>query len=269
MAGRMDRSVAAGHGRHQRYRNSVGQEVGRTPSMGAKNTTVRMHRPAKPAAPAVVLYDQYDNVGANSTSSQNFEASFDLYDTCSRTTSSSPRAIPGTSTRSTPRASTTTAPARQRASTSSSTTTQAACRAETSRRGPTRVTDTAGSFVVPIPSPVVLGPGTYWVSVQANMDFSIGGQWGFTTAPSSPARTLPGRTRAAASASARPGGARHGLRHRSGCSGSGLPPERDDRRPTAATTASATTSATSAAHYTISTETGQSIVPGRGHREPL
>ena len=39
-----------------------------------------MHRPAKPAAPAVVLYDQYDNPGANSTSSQNFEASFDMYD---------------------------------------------------------------------------------------------------------------------------------------------------------------------------------------------
>src|SRR6187431_3644318 len=56
------------------------KNTGRTPSMGAKNTTVRIHRPAKPAAPAVVLYDQYDNIGANSTSSQNFEASFDAYD---------------------------------------------------------------------------------------------------------------------------------------------------------------------------------------------
>ena len=42
------------------------------------------------------------------------------------------------------------------------------------------MTDTAGSFVVPIPSPVALSQGTYWVSVQANMDFSVGGQWGCT-----------------------------------------------------------------------------------------
>ena len=57
-------------------------KTSRAPSMGAKNVSVRVSRSrlAKPAAPAVVLYDQYDNAGTNATSSQNFEASFDIYD---------------------------------------------------------------------------------------------------------------------------------------------------------------------------------------------
>jgi subtilisin-like proprotein convertase family protein len=35
-------------------------------------------------------------------------------------------------------------------------------------------------FNITLPSSVVLAPGTYWVSIQANMDFSIGGQWFWT-----------------------------------------------------------------------------------------
>jgi hypothetical protein len=38
--------------------------------------------------------------------------------------------------------------------------------------------DTLGSFVIPI-EPVRLKPGRYWLSVQANMDFAVGGQWGW------------------------------------------------------------------------------------------
>ena len=34
-----------------------------------------------------------------------------------------------------------------------------------------------GSFVILLPTPLTLAPGTYWVSVQANMDFPVGGQW--------------------------------------------------------------------------------------------
>ena len=55
-------------------------KAARTPSVGASNVTLRVHRPARPASPSVVLYDQYDNAGANATSSQNFESSFDQYD---------------------------------------------------------------------------------------------------------------------------------------------------------------------------------------------
>ncbi len=37
-----------------------------------------------------------------------------------------------------------------------------------------------GSFTIDLTVPAVLPAGTYWVSVQARMDFSVGGQWGWT-----------------------------------------------------------------------------------------
>jgi len=37
-----------------------------------------------------------------------------------------------------------------------------------------------GSFVIPISPVVNLGQGTYWVSIQANLDFGVGGQYGWT-----------------------------------------------------------------------------------------
>lgn len=40
--------------------------------------------------------------------------------------------------------------------------------------------DTAGSFSLPLAPVCALAPGTYWVSVVANMDFTPGGQWGWT-----------------------------------------------------------------------------------------
>ncbi len=41
-------------------------------------------------------------------------------------------------------------------------------------------TNTLGNFVIPLVRPAVLTPGTYWVSVQARMDFTPGGEWGWT-----------------------------------------------------------------------------------------
>jgi Secretion system C-terminal sorting domain len=37
-----------------------------------------------------------------------------------------------------------------------------------------------GSFIIPISPVVNLSPGTYWISVQANLDFGVGGQYGWT-----------------------------------------------------------------------------------------
>jgi hypothetical protein len=41
----------------------------------------------------------------------------------------------------------------------------------------------SGSFVIKLPDtcPVKLKAGHYWVSVQVNMDFGVGGQWGWET----------------------------------------------------------------------------------------
>src|SRR5690606_17644991 len=36
-----------------------------------------------------------------------------------------------------------------------------------------------GSPSIPLAAPVVLTEGTYWVSVQASLNFSVGGQWGW------------------------------------------------------------------------------------------
>ena len=224
------------------------KKVGRTPSMGAKNTTVRVHRPAKPAAPAVVLYDQYDNIGANSTSSQNFEASFDAYDD----ELADDFVVPSGDTWNINQVDAA-GVYYNGAGPAVSVNLRFYDNAgglpggNVATRTDLAMTDTGGSFVVPIPSPVVLGPGTYWVSVQANMDFSLRRTVGLhrphrpvelgscLAEPGRRLRRLPELGRA-----------RHDVRHRSGRSGSGLPPERDDRRPTAASAASATTSATSA-----------------------
>lgn len=39
--------------------------------------------------------------------------------------------------------------------------------------------DDFGSFTIKLPSKVKLKTGTYWVSVQANLDFGAGGEWGW------------------------------------------------------------------------------------------
>ena len=40
--------------------------------------------------------------------------------------------------------------------------------------------NSAGVFQVTLAAPAVLGPGTYWVSVQARQDFTPAGEWGWT-----------------------------------------------------------------------------------------
>lgn len=37
-----------------------------------------------------------------------------------------------------------------------------------------------GTVSVTLTTPAQLGPGTYWLSVQSNTDFGVGGQWGWT-----------------------------------------------------------------------------------------
>lgn len=42
------------------------------------------------------------------------------------------------------------------------------------------VIDFLGDFIIPLPSDCVLTGGTYWMSVQANMNLTLYGQWGWT-----------------------------------------------------------------------------------------
>jgi len=50
--------------------------------------------------------------------------------------------------------------------------------------------DNFGSFAITLPNAIRLKPGNWWVSVQANLDFFAGGEWGWenqTTAVGNPA----------------------------------------------------------------------------------
>jgi len=41
--------------------------------------------------------------------------------------------------------------------------------------------DWEGHFLITLPEPLKLREGAYWLSVQINMDFALGGQWGWWT----------------------------------------------------------------------------------------
>jgi len=54
----------------------------------------------------------------------------------------------------------------------------------------TGIDNGTGSFTMTLPTPVKLKPGTYWMAVQVNMDFGLGGEWGWenqTTVAGTPA----------------------------------------------------------------------------------
>jgi HYR domain/Carboxypeptidase regulatory-like domain len=133
-----------------------------------------------PKASLALLYDQTDNPSAAATSSQNFEASFDPFDDAVADDFIVPAgeiwtinqvnvsgvyfngAGPANSVNVTfyPDAATLPGSAEYTASNLA-------------------VVDTAGNFVINLTTPAMIPAGTHWVSVQANMDFGVGGQWGW------------------------------------------------------------------------------------------
>lgn len=134
-----------------------------------------------PDSPQAVLYDQTDNPSGAGTSSQNFEAAFDAYDDQAADDFVVPAggwtigevdvggsyfngAGPATSANVFFYADSATLPG-------------AAVAGGTYMNVPIASGAGTGSFVLILPTPLTLAPGTYWVSVQANMDFSAGGQW--------------------------------------------------------------------------------------------
>ena len=136
--------------------------------------------PAAGASPRVVLHDQYDNAGTSSTSSQNFEPAADAFDDELADDFVVPGGVgwsiegvevqgeyfngPG------PAASVN---VRVYADSGSLPGGLLASRENESFTN-------GSSFVIALSSPISLGAGTYWVSVQANQDFATAGQWGWT-----------------------------------------------------------------------------------------
>ena len=146
------------------------------------------------------------------------------------TTSSSRAARRGTSTRSTPPASTPAAGPMTSANVTFYSDAGGLPGSQVATRPNLSVVDSAGSIMIAIPSAVTLGSGHYWVSVQANMDFNVGGQWYFEDRTVQSNAERPGRTQAAASVSAHVGRPQQHVRDRPRCARSDLPPERHHRR---------------------------------------
>ncbi len=129
----------------------------------------------------VVLYDQTNNPGANSITSQDFEAASDAFDNQAADDFIVPASVywsieqvevAGAYFNGTGPAPTVNVFFYDNATTLPGTQVYSALGVV-----PTNVN---GSFTIALTLPAVLPSGTYWVSVQAVMSFSAGGQWGWT-----------------------------------------------------------------------------------------
>src|SRR5262249_26702140 len=136
---------------------------------------------AQPRLPSVVLYDQYDNPGSFSTSSQDFEADFDPFDDftaddfvvpAGQTWNVSEVDVQGTYDGFTGPAISFHVFFYQDSGGLPGTQVYAAMD-QPYTGGPT-------DFVINLSTAAVLAPGTYWMSVQCRMDFAVGGQWYWT-----------------------------------------------------------------------------------------
>lgn len=154
--------------------------TGQAGASGKPSTAGHGRAAVVPASPAV-LYSQIDNDSGIGISSQNFEAANDAFDTAGADDVTVPAGeawmvqtvtVPGVYYNGT-------GPAVSETVTfyADSGGTPGAVVKSLTAIG----TDTSGSFVIRMPEKVKLRPGTYWVSVVANMDFAAGGQWGWET----------------------------------------------------------------------------------------
>ncbi len=130
---------------------------------------------------AAVLYDQNDNDSGIGITSQNFEASFDIYDNQGADDFTVPAGFKWKLTEvdvtgvyyngAGPAASQHVTIYKNKGGKPS--------KVVADFPAVTGTDNGLGSFVMTLPSAVALKPGTYWVSVQVNMDFALGGQWGW------------------------------------------------------------------------------------------
>ncbi len=132
--------------------------------------------------PEVLLYNQNDNPGTSSTGSQNFEVSFDSFDDQTADDFVVPAggwAIDNVTVTGVYFNGTGPAPTVHVYFYANSGTLPGAAVAGCDYPAVVPV-DTTGSFSITLAPACTLAPGTYWVSVQANLDFGVGGQWGWT-----------------------------------------------------------------------------------------
>ncbi len=138
--------------------------------------------PEIPNSPDVILYEQMSGAGTNSLTSQNFEASFDIYDSfCADdfVVTGGPWEIQSVENLGVYYNGTGPATSVNVWFYSNSGTLPGSQVAAYLNVVPTSGLAT-GSFTIPISPALQLPNGAYWVCIQANMDFGVGGQYGWT-----------------------------------------------------------------------------------------
>lgn len=150
---------------------------------GPLSLTGSSHRAAPvPATPHAVLYDQTDSPGTEAITSQDFEAANDAYDNEAADDFVVPAAdgawtidevyVAGQYWNGTGPSTQANVRFYQDASGLPGAEVYSALAVPSGESG--------GAFTIALSPAVVLPAGTYWVSVQARMDFAAGGQWGWT-----------------------------------------------------------------------------------------
>ncbi|MCI0612421.1 hypothetical protein L0244_05480, partial [bacterium] len=158
-----------------------------TPTKGASTNqgVKKVHKLPAPAAPNVVLYDQYDNPGTYGWTSQDFEPAFDAYDN----QGADDFVVPSGETWNIDEVD---VKGVYFNGTGPSVSFNVFIYADAGGlpgatvytgllSGYTESPDGSGLFdvVITLAPAAVLTEGTYWVSVQSQMDFAVGGQWGW------------------------------------------------------------------------------------------
>jgi hypothetical protein len=159
---------------------SVGFVFAETPqkSAPAKRGVKKLHRLPAPVAPNVVLYDQYDNGGGGNSTSQDFEAALDAYDSFGADDFVVPSGEIWTIDEVDVQGTYTGGPAESfhvffySDSAGLPGTNVYTGLAQSYSDG-----GTGTDFVITLSPAAVLTEGTYWVSVQARQDFGTAGQW--------------------------------------------------------------------------------------------
>jgi hypothetical protein len=163
---------------------SVGLTFAATPQKGTTARKVKkIHALPAPAAPNVVLYDQYDNAGGTSLVSQDFEATLDAYDN----EGGDDFVVPPGETWNIDEVDILGVYFNGPGPSDSFNVNIYADNAGLPGANVYTATGLAYSsannldFVIPLTTPAVLTEGTYWVTVVSRMDFLTGaGEWGQT-----------------------------------------------------------------------------------------
>lgn len=162
---------------------SVGFVFAGTPTKNSDPAKrVKSHKLPVPAAPNVVLYDQYDNAGTTSLVSQDFESAYDAYDN----EGADDFVVPAGETWNIDEVDILgvyfngLGPADSFNVIIYSDSSGLPGSAVYTGLGSAYTTTNQTDFVITLSPAAVIPEGTYWLSVQARLDFSAGGEWGQT-----------------------------------------------------------------------------------------